>query len=211
MRVGKSFSGAVGRRSSIGARLRISVSGIFGAVSKRHRRLHLARGRQRLSRRLHRTSCCFAFGYFAFVDPAGGTTALRLPSPQRDQQSHRRSCRTHRRAASKRSQLCPKPCNFGLLYRMGDNGFYNYLRANFVPDITFERACELKGLFFAGYPDLARWQDEYSRHTREQGFTQVAVNRSAARRRVPTTGTAFCRLTEVRWCVFLSNGHGSCR
>ena len=25
-----------------------------------------------------------------------------------------------------------KPCNFGLLYRMGDNGFYNYLRANFV-------------------------------------------------------------------------------
>ena len=28
-----------------------------------------------------------------------------------------------------------KPCNFGLLYRMGDNGFYNYLRANFVPDI----------------------------------------------------------------------------
>ena len=37
-----------------------------------------------------------------------------------------------------------KPCNFGLLYRMGDNGFYNYLRANFVPDITFEEACELK-------------------------------------------------------------------
>ena len=37
-----------------------------------------------------------------------------------------------------------KPCNFGLLYRMGDNGFYNYLRANFVPDITFEEACELR-------------------------------------------------------------------
>jgi DNA polymerase I len=49
-----------------------------------------------------------------------------------------------------------KPCNFGLLYRMGDNGFYNYLRANFVPDITLERACKLKAQFFAGYPDLAR-------------------------------------------------------
>ena len=60
---------------------------------------------------------------------------------------------------------------------MGDNGFYNYLRANFVPDITFERACELKALFFAGYPDLARWQDEYARHTREQGFTQTVAGR----------------------------------
>ena len=70
-----------------------------------------------------------------------------------------------------------KPCNFGLLYRMGNNGFYNYLRANFVPDITFERACELKAQFFGGYPDLARWQDEYARHTREQGYTQTVAGR----------------------------------
>ena len=70
-----------------------------------------------------------------------------------------------------------KPCNFGLLYRMGDNGFYNYLRANFVPDITFDRACELRAQFFAGYPDLARWQDEYARHTREQGYTQTVAGR----------------------------------
>ena len=34
----------------------------------------------------------------------------------------------------------------------------NYLRANFMPDITLERACEMKAEFFAGYPDLARWQ-----------------------------------------------------
>jgi DNA polymerase-1 len=70
-----------------------------------------------------------------------------------------------------------KPCNFGLLYRMGDNGFYNYLRANFVPEITFDQACELKAQFFAGYPDLARWQDEYARHTHEQGFTQTVAGR----------------------------------
>ena len=70
-----------------------------------------------------------------------------------------------------------KPCNFGLLYRMGDNGFYKYLRANFVPDITFERACELKAQFFAGYSDLALWQDEYARHTREQGYTQTVAGR----------------------------------
>jgi DNA polymerase-1 len=70
-----------------------------------------------------------------------------------------------------------KPCNFGLLYRMGDYGFYNYLRANFVPDITFERACELKAQFFAGYPDLARWQDEYARHARKQGYTQTVAGR----------------------------------
>jgi DNA polymerase I-like protein with 3'-5' exonuclease and polymerase domains len=70
-----------------------------------------------------------------------------------------------------------KPCNFGLLYRMGDNAFYNYLRANFVPDISFEEACELKARFFAGYPDLARWQDEYARYTREQGYTQTVAGR----------------------------------
>jgi DNA polymerase I-like protein with 3'-5' exonuclease and polymerase domains len=60
---------------------------------------------------------------------------------------------------------------------MGNNGFYNYLRANFVPDITFERACELKAQFFTGYADLARWQDGYARHTREQGYTQTVVGR----------------------------------
>jgi len=70
-----------------------------------------------------------------------------------------------------------KPCNFGLLYRMGNRGFYNYLRVNFAPDITFERACELRALFFAGYPDMARWQDEYSRHCREQGYTQTVAGR----------------------------------
>jgi DNA polymerase-1 len=60
---------------------------------------------------------------------------------------------------------------------MGDHGFYNYLRANFVPDITFDRARELRAQFFAGYPDLARWQEEYARHTREQGFTQTVAGR----------------------------------
>ena len=70
-----------------------------------------------------------------------------------------------------------KPCNFGLLYRMGNNGFYNYLRANFVPNITFEEACALKTRFFDGYPDLARWQNEYAHHTREQGFTQTVAGR----------------------------------
>jgi DNA polymerase-1 len=70
-----------------------------------------------------------------------------------------------------------KPCNFGLLYRMGDTGFYNYLRANFVPDTTFEEACEFKRNFFAGYPDMARWQDEYARQTRNQGYTQTVAGR----------------------------------
>jgi DNA polymerase I-like protein with 3'-5' exonuclease and polymerase domains len=70
-----------------------------------------------------------------------------------------------------------KPCNFGLLYRMGNRGFYNYLRVNFVPDITFENACELRARFFVGYPDMARWQDEYARHTREQGYTQTVAGR----------------------------------
>ena len=60
---------------------------------------------------------------------------------------------------------------------MGDTGFYNYLRANFVPDITFDRACELRAQFFADYPDMARWQDEYARQTREQGYTQTVAGR----------------------------------
>src|SRR5262249_29165916 len=35
-----------------------------------------------------------------------------------------------------------KPCNFGLLFRMGNRTFYHYLRVNYVPDITYEDACE---------------------------------------------------------------------
>jgi DNA polymerase I-like protein with 3'-5' exonuclease and polymerase domains len=56
-----------------------------------------------------------------------------------------------------------KPCNFGLLYRMGDRGFYNYLRAGYQPDITYAEACDMRARFFEGYPDLAAWQDDYSR------------------------------------------------
>jgi len=70
-----------------------------------------------------------------------------------------------------------KPCNFGLLYLMGNTGFYIYLRVNFVPDITFETACELREKFFAGYPDMERWQTEYARHTRAQGYTQTVAGR----------------------------------
>jgi DNA polymerase I len=70
-----------------------------------------------------------------------------------------------------------KVCNFGLLYLMGDRGFHRYLRVNFRPDITFEEACELKASFFEGYPDMARWQKEYGRHTREQGYTQTVAGR----------------------------------
>jgi DNA polymerase I-like protein with 3'-5' exonuclease and polymerase domains len=70
-----------------------------------------------------------------------------------------------------------KPCNFGLLYRMGNKGFYNYLRANFTFTGTFEDACDLRANFFAAYPDIALWQDEYARHTREQGYTQTVAGR----------------------------------
>jgi DNA polymerase I len=70
-----------------------------------------------------------------------------------------------------------KPANFGLLYRMGENGFYNYVRANFLPDVTFEEGCDLRAKFFAGYPDMARWQDEYARACREQGYTQTVAGR----------------------------------
>jgi DNA polymerase I-like protein with 3'-5' exonuclease and polymerase domains len=70
-----------------------------------------------------------------------------------------------------------KPCNFGLLYRMGNNGFYNYLRAHFIPDITFEEVCDLKEKFFAGYPDMAKCQDGYARHSRDQGYTQTVASR----------------------------------
>jgi DNA polymerase-1 len=70
-----------------------------------------------------------------------------------------------------------KPCNFGLLYLMGNNGFYNYLRTNFLPNVTFDEACDLKAKFFAGYPDMARWQDEYARRSRDLGYTQTVAGR----------------------------------
>ena len=40
--------------------------------------------------------------------------------------------------------------NFGLLYLMGNRGFYKYLRVNFVPDITFEEACDLRAQLLRG-------------------------------------------------------------
>jgi DNA polymerase I len=70
-----------------------------------------------------------------------------------------------------------KPCNFGLLYRMGDRGFYNYLRAGFQPDITYADACDLRARFFECYPDMPRWQDEYARQSRQQGYTQTVAGR----------------------------------
>jgi DNA polymerase I len=70
-----------------------------------------------------------------------------------------------------------KPCNFGLLYRMGDRGFYNYLRAGYQPNITYTEACDLRARFFRGYPDLAAWQDEYSRRSRQEGYTQTVAGR----------------------------------
>ena len=70
-----------------------------------------------------------------------------------------------------------KPCNFGLLYRMGNRGFYNYMRAGYQPNITYEEACNLRARFFEGYPDLAAWQDDYSRHSRQQGYTETMCGR----------------------------------
>jgi DNA polymerase I-like protein with 3'-5' exonuclease and polymerase domains len=72
-----------------------------------------------------------------------------------------------------------KPCNFGLLYLMGNAGFHRYLRTNFpqTADVSFEQACELRTRFFDCYPDLARWQAEYARHTRKQGYTQTVAGR----------------------------------
>ena len=70
-----------------------------------------------------------------------------------------------------------KPCNFGLLYLMGNRGFYRYLRINFIPDITFDEACNLRARFFEGYPDMGQWQKEYAHHTRQQGYTQTVAGR----------------------------------
>jgi len=70
-----------------------------------------------------------------------------------------------------------KPCNFGLLYRMGNRGFYNYMRAGYQPNITYAEACDLRARFFEGYPDLAVWQGDYSRHSRQQGFTETICGR----------------------------------
>jgi DNA polymerase I len=70
-----------------------------------------------------------------------------------------------------------KPCNFGLLYRMGNRSFYNYIRAGYQPNITYAEACDLRARFFEGLPDLAAWQDEYSRHSRQQGFTETLCGR----------------------------------
>ena len=70
-----------------------------------------------------------------------------------------------------------KPCNFGLLYRMGNLGFFNYVRAGFKPDITFDEARELRAKFFAGYPDMELWQREYSDISRDQGFTSTVGGR----------------------------------
>ena len=74
-----------------------------------------------------------------------------------------------------------KPCNFGLLYRMGERGFHSYLKANAaavgLPEVTFDEACARRTAFLEGYPDLVVWQDEYSRHSRDQGYTETVAGR----------------------------------
>lgn len=72
-----------------------------------------------------------------------------------------------------------KPCNFGLLYRMGERGFFSYLKASFDPDgrLTYDEAARRRNAFFEGYPDLAAWQDEYANFSREQGYTQTIAGR----------------------------------
>ena len=69
-----------------------------------------------------------------------------------------------------------KPRNFGVLYRMGNRGFYNYMRAGFQPTISYAEACNLRSRFFDGYPDLAAWQDAYAQHSRQQGFTAGSMD-----------------------------------
>jgi DNA polymerase-1 len=46
-----------------------------------------------------------------------------------------------------------------------------------LPDVTFDEACDLRAKFLAGYPDMARWQDEYARRSRELGYTQTVAGR----------------------------------
>jgi hypothetical protein len=60
-----------------------------------------------------------------------------------------------------------KPCNFGLLYKMGNRGFYNYIRAGYQPNIKADgttaavlvRVRRLGGYFCAGAmrPRLQHW------------------------------------------------------
>jgi DNA polymerase I-like protein with 3'-5' exonuclease and polymerase domains len=78
---------------------------------------------------------------------------------------------------TKEERQLAKPANFGSLYRMGNNGFYNYLRVNFAYQGTFEEACELRSRFFDAYPDIELWQNEYGRNAREQGFTMTVAGR----------------------------------
>jgi DNA polymerase I-like protein with 3'-5' exonuclease and polymerase domains len=95
-----------------------------------------------------------------------------------------------------------KPCNFGLLYRMGDRGFYNYVRAGFQADITYAEACDLRARFFQCYPDMARWQDEYARQSRQQGYTQTVAGRrwrwSWQAQMAPMPSTTWCKGRALR-------------
>jgi DNA polymerase I len=74
-----------------------------------------------------------------------------------------------------------KPCNFGLLYRMGERGFHLYLRAHAaaagLPEVSYAEACARRTAFLEGYPDLAAWQGEYSYQSRKQGYTETIAGR----------------------------------
>src|SRR6476619_2503406 len=48
-------------------------------------------------------------------------------------------------------------------------------RAGFQPDITYAEACDRRARFFQCNPDIARWQDEYARQSRQKGYTQTVA------------------------------------
>ena len=86
-----------------------------------------------------------------------------------------------------------KPCNFGLLYRMGDNGFYNYLRANFVPDMTFEAGLRFEKKLLRRLPRLWHAGRMNMRATLASKAlrkpSQAAVGTGNGRRRIQRTST----------------------
>ena len=73
-----------------------------------------------------------------------------------------------------------KPANFGLLYGMGAEGFYEFARVNYPGSIaTVDQAHDVRDAFFSLYAGLVDWHDNMKSFAKTNGYVVSPLGRVA--------------------------------
>lgn len=70
-----------------------------------------------------------------------------------------------------------KAGNFGLIYGMSAEGFMNYARVAYGVTLSLKEAENFRNAFFAEYPELTAWHEEYRRLAHKHGFVRSPLGR----------------------------------